>query len=216
MAISEEFKVLILNAFICLNISLPQASKQPRTIVDFSDWELVQRCQQGDMGAFQELVVRYYQKVFVVVQGILNHREDALEVAQETFFRAYKNIKEFRGGSTFYTWLYRIAVNLTIDFQRRQRRGPVEFRENMDELVEHHQEPGSDPYRDLRDKELGERIHAAINDLTPEHKAVIVLRAMEGLSYKDIGRIVGCSEGTVMSRLHYARKKLQEKLAAYL
>ncbi len=92
----------------------------------------------------------------------------------------------------------------------------MELRENMDDLIERFQESGRDPYRDLRDKELGERLREAINDLTPEHKAVIVLRAIEGLSYKDIGRIVGCSEGTVMSRLHYARKKLQEKLAPYL
>jgi RNA polymerase sigma-70 factor (ECF subfamily) len=86
----------------------------------------------------------------------------------------------------------------------------------MDELFEQQQEVAKDPFADVHDQQLREKLSAAINDLTPEHKAVIILRTVEGLSYKDIGEILGCSEGTVMSRLHYARKKLQEKLSAFL
>ena len=186
--------------------------------MELSDWELVQRCQEGEVAAFQELVERYYRKIFMVVLGVVTHREDAMDVAQETFFRAYRNIKGFKGGSAFYTWLYRIAVNLSIDFQRRQRRAPMELKETMEELIDKGvgAELANDPYANLQNKELGERLLAAINELTPDHKAVIVMRAIEGLSYRDIGRILGCSEGTVMSRLHYARKKLQEKLGPYL
>jgi RNA polymerase sigma-70 factor (ECF subfamily) len=139
-----------------------------------------------------------------------------MEVAQETFFRAYRKIKSFEGGSSFYTWLYRIAVNIAIDTQRRQKRNLLDYRDNMDEVFEEQQEVAKDPFSDVHEKELREKLLSAINDLTPEHKAVIVLRTLEGLSYKDIGDILGCSEGTVMSRLHYARKKLQEKLRAYL
>jgi RNA polymerase sigma-70 factor (ECF subfamily) len=184
--------------------------------VESSDWELVQKCQAGEMGAFQELVSRYHQKIYVVIVGLLRNREDALEVAQETFFRAYRKIKSFQGGSSFYTWLYRIAVNMAIDSQRRQKRNPLDFRETMDGLFEEQNEVARDPFSDVHDRELREKLAAAINDLTPEHKAVIILRTVEGLSYKDIGEILGCSEGTVMSRLHYARKKLQEKLSAFL
>jgi RNA polymerase sigma-70 factor (ECF subfamily) len=184
--------------------------------VEPSDWELVRKCQAGETAAFQELVSRYHQKIYIVIAGLLGHREDALEVAQEAFFRAYRKIKSFQGDSSFYTWLYRIAVNIAIDSQRRQKRNPLDFRATMDGVFEEQNEVAKDPFSDVHDRELRDKLVAAINDLTPEHRAVIILRTVEGLSYKDIGEILGCSEGTVMSRLHYARKKLQEKLSAFL
>lgn len=184
--------------------------------MELSDRELVQKCRAGDISSFQELVSRYHQKVYMVVLGLLRNPDDAMEVAQETFFRAYRKINRFQGDSSFYTWIYRIGVNIAIDHQRRQKRSPLDFRESMDEALEEQNEVAKDPFLEVHDRELREGLAAAINDLTPEHKAVIVLRTIEGLSYKDIGEILGCSEGTVMSRLHYARKKLQGKLSGFL
>ena len=104
--------------------------------MELSDWQLVEKCQAGDANAFEELVSRYYQKVFMVILGLMRNREDALEVAQETFFRAFRKIKSFQGGSSFYTWIYRIAVNNAIDAQRKQKRNPLDFHEAMDGMFE--------------------------------------------------------------------------------
>ena len=184
--------------------------------MESSDQDLVDRCREGDQSAFRELAARYYQRVFMVALGILNHREDAQEVAQEAFFKAYTKIKGFHGRSSFYTWIYRIAVNLSVDVQRHRKRNPIEQTEAADPIEGKANLPSSEPYNDLCNQKLREEIFQAIDELRPEHRAVMTLRVLEGLSYKEIGRVLGCPEGTVMSRLHYARKQLQEKLGPWL
>lgn len=153
---------------------------------------------------------------------MVHNREDAIEIAQETFVKAFENLDRFKGESSFYTWLYRIVVNRAIDFQRRERRHPTVGLEDRSGTGEggyeeiSKEERLTDPYQQAEAHEVGNRVAEAINELTPDHKAVILLREVEGLSYDEISRVMQCSKGTVMSRLHYARKKLQKKLKDYL
>ena len=185
-----------------------------------SDRELVRASRHGDKEAFRELVERYQRKVASVAMGMVHNREDAMEIAQETFVKAYENLRNFKGDSSFYTWLYRIVVNLAIDFQRRERRRPTVAIEDQvaggsggeGYELPLKEERLADPFEQAQAREIGERVAAAVDELTPDHKAVILLREVEGLSYDEISRVMQCSKGTVMSRLHYARKKLQKKL----
>jgi len=188
--------------------------------VERSDRELVRESRRGDKEAFRELVERYQRKILSVAIGMVQNREDALELTQETFVKAYENLPKFKGESSFYTWLYRIVVNLAIDSRRRTRRHQtvtLEDKETGEDLIETlPDQESADPYQRARSHQIGERLSEAINELTPDHKAVILLREVEGLSYEDISRVMQCSKGTVMSRLHYARKKLQSKLRDFL
>ena len=143
-----------------------------------------------------------------------------MEIAQETFIKAFENIGNFKGESSVYTWLYRIAVNKAIDFRRKQRRqATVSFdnpRPDLDREQSYEEslreERPFGPDQQAQAHEVGARVAEAIDELTPDHKAVILLREVEGLSYDEISRVMQCSKGTVMSRLHYARKRLQKKL----
>lgn len=182
-----------------------------------SDRELVRATRRGDKEAFRQLVERYQGKVLGVALGMVRDREEALELTQETFVKAYENLRNFKGESSFYTWLYRIVVNLAIDARRRVLRQKTfsleEGPEDGPELESVLPAPRlSDPYQQVASHEVGQRIAEAIEELTPEHRAVILLRELEGLSYEEISQVMQCSKGTVMSRLHYARKRLQKKL----
>ncbi|MCK6555011.1 sigma-70 family RNA polymerase sigma factor [Candidatus Binatia bacterium] len=184
-----------------------------------SDGDLVRAVRHGDRDAFRVLVERYQRKVTAVALGMVRNREDALDIAQETFVKAFESLQNFKGDSSFYTWIYRIVVNLAIDFRRRERRRPtvpIEEPANAEGdrgyTLQLKEERLADPFEQAQAREIGARVAAAVDELTPDHKAVILLREVEGLSYEEISRVMQCSKGTVMSRLHYARKKLQKKL----
>ncbi len=184
--------------------------------------DLIKRIQEEDTEAFREIVERYYKRVYSITYGFFQDREKALDAVQEVFIKTFRSIGGFRFGSSFYTWLYRITINVCIDLQRRSKSAPFTlFSEIQDEegaiVPEWFKNKDSlDPQDDLLKRELRAVTNKAILSLSPEHRAVIILREIEGLSYKEIARAMNCSEGTVMSRLHYARKRLMDLLKGYL
>src|SRR6185369_2532857 len=181
------------------------------------DGELVERARQGDREAFRVLVERYQRKVAALALGMLRNREDALDIVQDTFTKAYQSLDKFKGDSSFYTWVYRIGVNLCIDHQRRESRY-VQVTTDADDPGEDIAPPSAEdlerdqPFEMAQSSEIGTRLVEAINELTPEHRAVILLREVDGLSYEEISQALDCPKGTVMSRLHYARRHLQSRL----
>jgi len=186
-----------------------------------ADYDLVQRATAGDHSAYRELVEKYERRIYAVVFGVMGSRADAEDVTQEAFLKAYRNLKSFRGKSSFYTWIYRIAYNLCLDEKRRKYRKVESVTGEIAEL-ERSAEQSTDerslltklpsPDEMVHRGELNKEIGQALQQLSEEHRAVIMLREFEGLSYEEISVVVGCSKGTVMSRLHHARRKLQSLL----
>lgn len=181
------------------------------------DREVVEAVLAGDPSAYRFLVERYQGRVYAMLCGMVRDREEARDLTQDTFVRAFHNLDRFRLESSFYTWLYRIAMNLAIDHGRKASRvKATEFDDGVAAKgVDGVLDPGHNtlnPARALERKRLHARIHAALEELSPEHRQIILLREVEGLSYKEISDVLELPEGTVMSRLFYARKKLQTAL----
>ncbi|PYJ25277.1 MAG: RNA polymerase subunit sigma [Verrucomicrobia bacterium] len=186
---------------------------------DVSELDLVRRCQAGDTEAFDELVTRYRTRVFGMIYNMVHSEEDAWDLAQDAFVKAWKSIKRFRGRSSFYTWLYRIVMNVAIDWMRKRqvKSGGTEFDEatqlkEIDPASKTAPKADALPYETMERGEIRERIDQAIAQLTPEHRAVILMKEIEEMQYHEIAEALECSIGTVMSRLFYARKKLQNLL----
>jgi RNA polymerase sigma-70 factor, ECF subfamily len=179
---------------------------------DGDELELIERAKRGDRQAFGALVERYQRRVIGVALAIAHNQDDAFELAQETFVRAFENLSKFESRSSFSTWLYRIAANLAIDFRRREARHVVLRGEEAESEIRRMPSTQGDSYGAVRRGELSEKIRNALDQLTPEHRAVILLREVEGLSYDEISEVLNIPRGTVMSRLHYARGRLRVML----
>ena len=177
--------------------------------------EVISRCQQGDQEALKEIFDKYHKKVYRIAYGVVRQREEALDIVQEVFIKLFHSIKNFKGRSHFYTYLYRMVMNTAIDHARRAGK---QFTSSLDEegSFEPSDEVEKGPERILLHKELEERVKLAMDKLPAEQKAALIFRDVEGLSYQEMAEAMGCSIGTVMSRLHYGRKKMQELLKDYV
>ena len=186
---------------------------------DVSELDLVRRCQAGDTEAFDQLVIRYRTRVFAMIYNMVHNEQDAWDLAQDSFLKAWRSVGRFRSQSSFYTWIYRIVMNVTIDWLRKKRvkGGDAEF----DDAIQLTQiEPASKtvpkmeplPHQTMERSEIRARIEKAIGQLSPEQRAVILMKEIDDMQYHEIAEALGCSIGTIMSRLFYARKKLQNLL----
>jgi RNA polymerase sigma-70 factor, ECF subfamily len=174
------------------------------------DAAIVARAQSGDYQAFEELVRRYRNEVFALAHHFVRNREDAWDLSQEVFIKAHRALKRFRGDASFKTWLMRITSNQCKDYLKKRRLDTVPF----DEAIETKAASGAqwNPGRASEAQETGEAIMKAVDALPMKHRTAFVLREFEGLSYEEMAGVMACSVGTVMSRLHHARKKLQRAL----
>lgn len=181
--------------------------------------ELVQRARQGDEGAFAALVEQNQSRIFNLALRMTGNPDDAAELAQEALINAWKGLSKFQGGSSFATWLYRLTSNACIDFLRREkRRSGLSMTVSLDEDEEERQVELPDlrysPEVEAERRELRAAIREGLNTLSEEHRKVLVLRELDGLSYAQIGQILGLEEGTVKSRIARARVALRKYLVS--
>lgn len=187
---------------------------------DADDHTLVEACRGGDRRAFQLLYERYERKTYAVAYGFLRNPEDALDVVQEAFIKVYRYLPNFEGQSSFYTWLYRIVANLCIDHLRRNvRKKDVEFddklRHDHDKDAKADALPASalgNPSDAVENNEILAAVEDSLQFLSDKHRAVIVMRELQGMSYADMAKAMNCSKGTIMSRLFHARRNMQKLL----
>lgn len=186
-----------------------------------ADLVVVRKVQAGDVASFDRLILKYRERVFGVIYNLTSNREDSSDLTQDTFIKAFQAINRFQGNCSFFTWLYKIAVNTTLGHLRKNKLRNFFSLEKINEeganaqileqLTDKH---GAD--RDTYLKELQEKLNEALQKLSIPHRTVITLFEIDGLSHAEVAEVVGCSEGTVRSRLHYAKQFLQGELGKYL
>ncbi len=186
-----------------------------------ADFDVVKRVQAGDVAAFDVLIRKYRERVFGVVYNLTSNREDTADLVQDAFIKAFQSINRFQGQSSFFTWLYKIAVNTTLSHLRKNKLRQFFSLEKVQEdgasteiLNQLTDTSGAD--RDAYLKELQEKLNEALQKLSIKHRTVITLFEIDGLSHAEIAEVMDCSEGTVRSRLHYAKQFLQGELSKYL
>jgi len=183
------------------------------------DVQLVRAAKKGSLAAFEELVARHRDKIYARAFSMMRNEDEALDLSQEAWIKAWQRLQQFHGDSSFATWMTRIVINLCLDQLRKQKRQRAESIEVMEEEVggvERYMAPVTvNPTKGLEKAELRERIDKAMAQLSVAHRTVLILHEFEGLEYKEVAKRMNCSIGTVMSRLFYARRRMAGLMAAY-
>lgn len=205
-----------------VNTRPPAASngKEQRAREAEEDRALIARAQAGDTAAFRRLVERHQRRAFAIAMALVRDDNDARDLVQDAFLRVFKNLSGFQGSSSFFTWLYRIITNLSIDLIRKPGRNTTDLEEarlDRDDLGDFDlpflsRYDGADPADIVRRREIAGALQAAFDALPSYHRAVVVMREIDGLSYEEMAQAMGVSKGTIMSRLFHARQKLQRAL----
>ena len=185
------------------------------------DEELVLKAQQGDVHAFDALVERYHGKIYGLTYNMTSNREDAEDLTQEVFVKAFQALPRFKGKSSFYTWLYRIAVNKTINYRKKRNRKRALSLDQFDQEIKtdevyHDLTSKGSPLRNVSLTELQKKMNEALQSLSEKHRTVVVLHDMQGIPHEEIAKMVGASVGTIRSRLFYARRQMQAELSEFV
>jgi RNA polymerase sigma-70 factor (ECF subfamily) len=182
--------------------------------VSSDEKQLIRECLAGRTEAFGELVIRYQDRLFNALCGILGSPDDARDVAQDAFVQAFQKLKTFRGQSAFYSWLFRIALNAAASQKRRTRRKPASIDSARDQSAHDppDQRPDAAPSHALEVNERRAAVQSALAQLPAEFRVPLVLKEIDGMKYHEIAAIVGCPVGTVRSRIHRARSELRQRL----
>jgi len=203
-----------------LTMSEPAATPPASASAENPEGDLVNRARTGDLNAYDELVRRYQERIYATIYHMTANHEDANDLAQEAFIKAFQALKSFKGGSSFYTWLYRIAVNKTINFLKQRKNkyhfslNDIDFNaENDPDLVALVSD--KTPFRNVGLTELQKKLNESLLRLSEPHRMVVVLHDVQGMSHDEIADIMDCNVGTVRSRLFYARQQLQGYLSEY-
>lgn len=199
----------------------PDILENPATNERAEDLALVRRAQNGDTSAYDQLIRKYQERIYGTVYNMTSNHEDANDLTQETFIKGYSALKSFKGDSSFYTWVYRIAVNKTINFLKLRKNKVHMSLNDVDFQAEHDPDlvqliSDKTPRRAANLSELQEKLNEAMQQLSDTHRLVVTLHDIQGLSHDEIAKIMDCNVGTVRSRLFYARQQLQALLADYL
>lgn len=184
------------------------------------DKELVARSKQGDTVAFDELVIKHSPRLYGLVYHMTSNHEDTNDLLQDIFAKAYRSLKRFRGKSSFYTWVYSIAVNMTLNFLKKRGRHRKMSLDDMDSGIHYDEDfleatEGSNPIREVNIHELQERLNTAMQRLSEDHRTVVTMFDIQGIPHAEISKILGVSQGTVRSRLFYAHRQLQNFLEEF-